>query len=88
MYHNVQCSIYHRILFKLSDLVRHRRVGHKIPCPSNFITNATDYLSPLSSFSNCDDTIVDSAMVHYEATNLNSGTGKSISGTDISSETA
>ena len=39
------------------------------------------------SFSNCDDTKVDYIIVKFEAKNMTSGTGNSISGTDIGSET-
>ena len=54
----------------------------------NLITSATDSLSYLISFSNRDDTPVDSIIVNSEATNITSGTGNSRSGTDIDSETA
>ena len=54
----------------------------------NLITSATDSLSSLISFSNCDDTAVDSIIVNYEAKNITSGTGNSRSGAGIDSETA
>ena len=54
----------------------------------NLITSATDSLSSLISFSNCDDTTVDYTIVNSEATNMTSGTGNSRSGTAIDSETA
>ena len=53
----------------------------------NLITSATDSLSSLISFSYCDDKTVDYIIVNPEATNMTSGTGKSISGTAINSET-
>ena len=54
----------------------------------DLITSATDYLSFLISYSNCDDTIVDYSIVKYEAKNMTSGTGNSRSGTAIYLETA
>ena len=54
----------------------------------NLIASATDYLSSLRSFSNCDDTKMDSILVNSEANNMTDGTGNSISGNNISSETA
>ena len=54
----------------------------------NLIISATDSLSSLISFSNCDDTTVDSIIVNSEGTNMTSGTENSISGTAIDSETA
>ena len=51
----------------------------------NLSTSATDYLSSLISFSNCDNTTVDSIIFNYEATNMNSGTGNYRSGTAIDS---
>ena len=54
----------------------------------NSITSATDSLSYLIIFSNCDDTTVDSIIVNPEATNMTSGIGKYISGTAIDPETA
>ena len=61
--------------------------GHKNNLPFiNFIIIATDILSSLISFSSCDDTTLDSIMVNSEATSLNSGTVKSISGTALASE--
>ena len=53
----------------------------------NLITSATDYLSSLISFSNCDYTTVDSIIVNPEATNMTFVTGNYISGTTINSET-
>ena len=53
----------------------------------NLITSATDSLSSLISFSNCDDTIVDYIIVNPEAKNMTYGTGNYRSGTDIDSET-
>ena len=62
----------------------HRRHGHKNTPPFiNLIKSATDSLSSLISFSNCYDTTVDSFIVKYEASNMTSGTGSSISGTAI-----
>ena len=52
------------------------------------ITSATDYLSSLISFSNCDDTKVYSIVVNSEATKMTSVTGKYGSGTAIDLETA
>ena len=52
------------------------------------ITIATDSLSSLISFSKCYNTTMDSIIVNYEATNMNSGTGNYRSGTAIDSETA
>ena len=46
--------------------------------------SATDYLS-LRSFSNCGDTKMYYIVINSEATNLEDGTGNSISGTDIAS---
>ena len=54
----------------------------------NLIKSATDCLSSLISFSNCDDTTVDSVIVNSEATNMTYGKGNSRSGTAIDSETA
>ena len=65
------------------------RNGHKNTPPfKKIIVSDTDYLSPLSSFSNCDEITIDYIMVNYEAINLMGGTGKSILGNDIASETA
>ena len=67
----------------------HRRHGHKNTPPfRNLTTSATDFLSSLISFSNCDDTTVHYIIVNYEATNMTFGTGKSIAGTAIDSGTA
>ena len=67
----------------------HKRHGHKnIPPSRNLITSATDSLSSLISFPNCDGTTVDYSIVKNEATNMTSGTGNSRSGTDIDSENA
>ena len=54
----------------------------------NLITSATDSLSSLISFSNCDDTTVHYIIVKSEAKNITYGTGNSKSGTTINSETA
>ena len=54
----------------------------------NLSTSATDSLSSLIIFSNCDNTTVDYIIVDYEATNITSGKGNSISETAIDSETA
>ena len=51
----------------------------------NLITSATDSLSSLISFSDCEDTTVDSIIVKYGATNMTSSTGNSILGTAINS---
>ena len=53
----------------------------------NFFTRATDSLSSLIIFSNCDDTNVDSITVNSEAKNMTSGTGNSRSGAAIDLET-
>ena len=53
----------------------------------NLIASATDSLSSLISFSNCDDITVDSIIFNYDDTNMTSGTGNYISGTAIDSET-
>ena len=52
------------------------------------ITSATGFLPYLISFSNCDNTTVDSIIVKYEATNMTSVTGNSRSRTSIDSENA
>ena len=76
-------------VLKPSYLEIHRMHEYKnIPPFRYLITIATDYLSYLISFSNCDNTTVDYIIVHYEATHLTSDTGNSKSGTDIYSETA
>ena len=54
----------------------------------NLITSATDYLSSLTNFSNCDETTVYSIIVNYEATNITYGAENFGSGTYIDSETA
>ena len=88
IYHNLKCQIFHYRLLKPSTIAIHRRNGHKNTLSfRNLIASATDYLSYLISFSNCDDTITNYIMVKYEDTNLTYGTEKSISGTDIDSET-
>ena len=75
-------------VLKHSYIEIHRRHGHKNPTPFiNLITSATNSLPSLISFSNCDNTTVDSIIYHYEAKNMTSGTGKSRPGTDIDSET-
>ena len=51
----------------------------------NLITSATDPLSSLIRFSNCDNKAVDYIIVNSEATNMASGTGNSRSGTAIDS---
>ena len=67
----------------------YRRHGQEnIPPFRNLITSDTDSLSSLVIFSNCDNTTVYYIIVNYEAKNMTSGTGNSISGTDINSETA
>ena len=76
-------------VLKTSSIENHRSHGHKNNAPfRNLVTSATDSLSSLISFSNCDDTTVDYIMVKYEATNMTSGAGNSRSGTAIDSETA
>ena len=76
-------------VLKSSSLEIHIRHGHKnTPSFRNLITSATDSLSSLISFSNCEDTTVDSIIANYEAKNMTSGTGKSRSGTAIYSEAA
>ena len=52
----------------------------------NLIKSATDSLSSLIIFSKCDNTTVDYIIFNSEATNMDSGTGKSISGTAINLE--
>ena len=89
MVHNVKLQILHRRFLKTYSIERHRRHGHKNTPPfRKSITSATDYLSSLISFSNCDDKTLDSIIFHSEAQNMTSVTGKSRSGTDIDSETA
>ena len=76
-------------VLKPSPLEIHRRHGHKNTPPfRNLITNATDSLSSVIKFSNCDNKIVYSTIVDYEVTNMTYGTGNSISGTSIDSETS
>ena len=75
-------------VLKTSSLEIHRRHGHKNTPPlRNLITSATDYLSSLISFKNCDDTKLYSIIVKYEATNITSVTGNSRPGNVINSET-
>ena len=47
----------------------------KYPTHERLITSATYSLSSLISFTNYDNTKVDSIIVNYEAKNVNSGTG-------------
>ena len=63
--------------------------GHKnTPTFRNLIISASDSLSPLISFSKCDNATVYYIIVNYEHTNMTSGTGNSRSGAAIDSETA
>ena len=58
-------------VLKPSPLEIHKRHGHKnIPPSRNLITSATDSLSSLISFPNCDGTTVDYSTVKYEDTNM------------------
>ena len=66
--------------------IRHRQ--KHIPPFRNLITGATGSLSSLIIFSTCEDTIVYSIIVNYQAINMTSGTGNPRSGTGIDSETA
>ena len=75
-------------VLKPSTLVSHRRYEKNTPPLRNLISSATDYLSSLSSFSNCGDTTMDYILVKSEASNMMYGTGNSISGNDVSSEPA
>ena len=75
-------------VLKPSYLEIHRRNEHKnTPTFRNLIISATDSMSSLISSSNCYDTTIYSIVVNYEATNMTSGAGNSISGTDVYSET-
>ena len=88
MDHNVQWQIFQHRFLKPSILASHRRHGHKNTAPfRNLIASATDYLSILRFFSNCDETTMDYIMVIYEATNVMDSTGNSRTGNDIASET-
>ena len=82
---NTQCPTQ---VLKRYSIEIHRRHGHKnTPTLRNLITSATDSLSSLIIFTNCDDATVYYIIVKYEATNMTSVTGKYISGTAINSET-
>ena len=75
-------------VLKPSSFEIYIRHGHKNTTPfRNLITSANDSLSSLIIFSNFDNTAVDSIIVNYEATNMDSGTVKYRSGTAIDSET-
>ena len=75
-------------VLKTSSLQFHRRHGHKnTPQLRNLITSATDSLSSQTNFSYFYNTTVYSIVVKYEAESMTSGTGNSISGTAIDSET-
>ena len=79
--YNMKWKIFQHRFLKLSILVSHKRHGHKNTLPfRNFIASATGYLSFLIFFSNCNETTM--------ATNIMDGTGNSIPGNDIASETA
>ena len=72
---------------KTFSVASHRRYGHKNTPPFiDLIIITTDSLSSLISFSNYEDTTVDYIIVNSQATNLTSGRGNSIFGTDISPE--
>ena len=76
-------------VIKPSSLEIHRRHGQKNNPPFiNLITSVTDTLPSLIIFSNRDYKTVDYIIVNYEVTNMDTGTGNYISGTDIYSETA
>ena len=73
-------------ILKNSSIEIYGRNGHKNTQPfRNLVVTATDSLSSLISFSNCDNTTVDFIIVKYEATNRTSGIDKYGSGTDIDS---
>ena len=75
-------------VLKPSSLEIHRRHGQKNNPPfRNLITNATDFLSSLISFSNGANTKVDYIIVNYETKNITSVTGNSRLVTAIYSET-
>ena len=59
----------------------------KIPPSRNLIASSSDELSSLIIFLNFYEKTVDYIIVKYEATNMASGKGTSISGTYINSET-
>ena len=87
--HNVKWPVFHCRLIKASYLVNNRGHGHKNTVPFRYlVTSATDYLSSVISFSNCDNKTVDYILVNPKATNMTADIGNSILGTDITSETA
>ena len=60
-------------VLKPSSLEIHRGYLHQNTPPfRNLIKSATDSLSSLIRFSNCDNTTVDSIIIKYEATNMTS----------------
>ena len=84
MYHHLQFPICHHRFLKLSTIASHMRHGHtNILSLRNLISSATDSLSYLSSFPNCDDTKMYYIMFFSEANNILDVIGRSISGTDI-----
>ena len=84
----MQYPIYHLRFLKPILLKSIEGMKKNTPSFINLIAIATDYLSSLISFSNCDYKTVDYIIVKYEATNMTSGTGNYRTGTDIDSETA
>ena len=75
-------------VLKPSPLEIHKRHGHKNSPPfRNLIISATDSLSSLIKFSNCDDTALDYIIVKEEIKNMSSIISNSISETAINSET-